>query len=662
MRDDERPTSATARAYVNESLRRTSLYGVSSPKRLPRVRLQSADARVRRDVAAVLLAADSGASQPLVDELRDHKHHEDLGLRPPMDQIQRLHDLFTTVPKDLGDTDEHYATRGGAKKHEWRVGYKNNAHGASHGPLDGLFEPFDAVRDAQLLLARADQPHATPSHSAAIAYPTPHLSPAEVAAGMQPFDEDAAREAMERRMSVQCNQESAGDAHWCPASFSSIRQKGKPKRSGSSGSLARTTAGSQHFPVRSVPGVGDPNALPPRARKAPLAADDRCVQQKQSLLAKAAASYARIRQRVDRAKDPKLRYALPIEDPSKTRAYRLGLEPAPSSVDAAAAGGSNSASSHNADAPLPPSCSPSATPSRERLRFRPRSAAGVNVPFRSLSSPSSSQRSLNSGGASSLEPALSVSKVAGAKRRPRSASVCYLSSSTVYCVDAPATDSRQPQLSGSDFDSVLDRERNKRRCNQSQSLALLARKGMFHTLPVPQIFARLRRESLKNLARRLQRAHYEKLTMDEYMSSCGLVALASGERKASGFQLDPAAQPVGGEEARDSPTGAPASAEATTSSSLLAMRRVLVVTRQQFHIALEAFSLAPADVNLLFSALDVGVEDRVALWEVLRAVEALQENHAELRRARVQVQLARDLPTDLDLLRQSFRIPPETDD
>lgn len=189
---------------------------------------------------------------------------------------------------------------------------------------------------------------------------------------------------------------------------------------------------------------------------------------------------------------------------------------------------------------------------------------------------------------------------------------------------------------------------------------------MFHNLPVPQIFARLRRESLKNITCRLQRAQYEKMSMDEYMSSCGMLVVASAERKVSNFRPDPTAQA----DAEDSsvagtttttalpPSSTPEFTGATTtiSSSLLAMRSMLGVTRQQFHIALEAFNLSPTDVNVLFSALDVAVADRVALWEILCAVERLQDGHAELRRARVQIK-ARDLPKDLGQLRQSFAIP-----
>lgn len=470
MRDDKLATASIEDTVVPESRRRSNLYGVSSFKHLPRVRLEPPDARVRRDVAAVVLAAadtggvfsSSSLQQPLVDTLRGHKHHEDLGQRPPMDQIQRLQDLVTTVPKDLGDRDEPDDANRGRKsvtKRVWRVGYANNAHSTSHGPLDGLFEPFDAVRDAlQQPLAR--------SQSAAIAYPTPQQSSAEIAADMEPFDEDAARDDMGRRTSIQRNDASAcdNDKHWCPASFATIHEAYKPTTtttpSRSSGSLARDTAKSQGFLIRRVPSDRQ-DALPPRARKAPLATDDRCVQQKQSLLAKAAASYARLRQRVDRVKDPTVRYALPVEDPSKQRAYRLGLDPVPSSVVETPAR-NDSDSSHTTATGRP--CA------RERLRFRPRSAAGVHVPFRSLSSLSSS--SLSS--PHSLEPFTSVSKVAGAKRRPRSASVCYLGSSTVYCTDAPASSSGPSDTLNSDFDSVLDRERDKRRCTQSQTLSLLA--------------------------------------------------------------------------------------------------------------------------------------------------------------------------------------------
>lgn len=156
--------------------------------------------------------------------------------------------------------------------------------------------------------------------------------------------------------------------------------------------------------------------------------------------------------------------------------------------------------------------------------------------------------------------------------------------------------------------------------------------------------------------------------MDEYMRSCGMAlirstadtpvasldALASGETTERKATVPPTLAHLAAP--RQAPLSIATTSQSATSSSLLAMRRMLVVTRQQFHIALEAFNLAPADVNLLFSALDVGVDDCVALWEILCAVEKLQDGHAELRRARVQIK-ARDLPKDLEVLRQSFRIP-----
>lgn len=189
---------------------------------------------------------------------------------------------------------------------------------------------------------------------------------------------------------------------------------------------------------------------------------------------------------------------------------------------------------------------------------------------------------------------------------------------------------------------------------------------------MPQIFARLRRESLKNLTQRLQYAQFEKMSMEEFMSSCGMQTIVGDP---GGSEADTGAASV----AIIQPGGAPSKPlkisftataavtssnndgggippTSTISSSLLAMRKMLFVTRQQFHIALEAFNMAPSDVNLLFSALDVEVEDRVVLWEVLCAVEKLQDGHAQLRRSRVQIK-ARDLPKDLDLLRNSFRIP-----
>lgn len=184
---------------------------------------------------------------------------------------------------------------------------------------------------------------------------------------------------------------------------------------------------------------------------------------------------------------------------------------------------------------------------------------------------------------------------------------------------------------------------------------------------MPQVFARLRRESLKNLTRRLQYAQFEKMSMEEYMSSCGMQTTVVGDSGGSkpstalvnqqGGALNKAVQiSFTATAAVANNGGGGILPSSISSSSLLEMRKMLFVTRQQFHIALEAFNMTPSDVNLLFSALDVGVEDRVMLWEILCAVEKLQDGHAQLRRSRVQIK-TRDLPKDLDLLRNSFTIP-----
>lgn len=679
--EDARITSASR----SEALRRANLYGVSSANRLPQVQVVTAptrDARVRKDLQ---LLADRGPSSLLdqhhhvyEDECNDRKHREDLGLRPPLDAIQRLQDLFTTVAKDLrtqhASNQQHgelgHTASGkvhsSSTKREWRVGYKNNPHGGSRGPLNGMFEPSDAVRECALVITR--DPLAL-QQSLAIAYPVAAMSPEKIACEMQPFDEEAAWDAMERRTSVhrgRVNQEDEDEDEgtpWCPASYLTIQTKGS-ESSLNKKSLKPGSGPIQTHALRRVATYSQEKGAA-RARKAPLAVDDSCVKKKQNLLSKAAASYARIREQLDRSKDPKLRYALPVEDLTKKRAYRLGLEPVPSTFEAA------DQTSNNLESEAPTGAE---TVPTERLRFRPRSAAG-NVPFRS----SALRKSLSSSGSfSALEPALSVGKVAGAKRRPHSASVCYLKSSTVYCVDAPnsqpASYNRQQQSSlhdqsqqqqqddGADFGSVLDRERRKRRCNQDQTLAMLSKRGLFHNLTVPQIFARLRRESLKNLTKRLQHAQFEKMALEEYMSSCGMQTIV-GEPVETGGPEPLSLSGITSNKVIKVSFAAIAAVvnsveirSATTSSSLLAMRKLLFVTRQQFHIALEAFNLTPSDVNLLFSALDTDVEDRVALWEVLCAVEKLQDGHAQLRRSRVQIK-ARDLPKDLDLLRNSFRIP-----
>lgn len=496
--------------------RRANLYGVSSAKRLPQVQLlpeSKKDARVRKDLQLLadrVLSIHDHHRQCHVyeDELNDRKHREDLGLRPPLDQIQQLQDLFTTVAKDLRtqNNQQHvdlghgtnHKVQSSTTKREWRVGYKNNPHGGSRGPLNGMFEPPDAVRECVLVVAR--DPLAL-HPSLAIAYPVEVMSPEKIASEMQPFDDEAARDAMERKTSVHRStrgrvsqeeeEEEEEGTPWCPASYSTLHDKGKKKTKKRLDPELGTMA--QIHALRKVATYGLEKGAA-RARKAPLAVDDACVKKKQSLLAKAAASYARLREQLDRSKDPKLRYALPIENLTKKRAYRLGLEPVPSTFEAAdqmtTAGRSQSSNSLGAEVATEPPVSSHSTGPTERLRFRPRSAAG-NVPFRSSALSKSLSTTTNS--FSALEPAPSVGKVAGAKRRPHSASVCYLKSSTVYCVDAPSKQTSysnqqhsQPSLQGhdhgseqqpdgADFGSVLDRERRKRRCNQDQTFATLSK-------------------------------------------------------------------------------------------------------------------------------------------------------------------------------------------
>lgn len=187
---------------------------------------------------------------------------------------------------------------------------------------------------------------------------------------------------------------------------------------------------------------------------------------------------------------------------------------------------------------------------------------------------------------------------------------------------------------------------------------------MLSHIPMPQIFARLRREALVHLTRRQQHAMYEKMPLHEYMKTCGFSTIVTnriGRAGSSGAVESPSSQPAtdadedkvallqGASRAAqfdfrtyydDGTTPSivflPLDPSPSSGNDAALHRQMLVVNRQQCHIAMEPFSLSTSDVNLLFSSVDVQVEDSVALWKLLCAVATIQTEHAAMRRARVQ--------------------------
>lgn len=404
--------------------RRANLYGCASASRLPTVHVEPTDSRVRRDLQLAVAWHNplQATSSGFEDEQKDRKHREQLGQRPPLDRLQSLQDLTTTVPKDV-------RPRGSPVKQQsaWRVGYSNHAHCEARAHPNGLFEPSETMRERVALGSSASTSCLTVSRT--VSYPLTPTSATQVAERMFPFDERAAREEMDRKTNVGSNNDETHESHGPPWS-----PNGRVPSSQTSPS--KSSAGSpqkQRFAVRSV-------ATKPcsRARQTPQQMDRRCIDKQQRVVAQATETFARIRKKVDRHKKAALRYSLPLEDSTQSRSYRLGLEAVPS-----------------------------ATKQRDELiaavsprKFRPKSAAATST----LLGPS---RSTNA-----LEPVALVGKVAGAKRRPHSASVCYLRNATVYCLDSAANNN---ESNGSDYQSLVASERQKRSQNQSQLLQWLAK-------------------------------------------------------------------------------------------------------------------------------------------------------------------------------------------
>lgn len=420
--------------------RRANLYGCASASRLPTVHVEPTDARVRRDLQLAvawhnpLQATASGFEA----EQNDRKHREQLGQRPPLDRLQALQDLTATVPRDLRPSGSP------AKQGAWRVGYNNHAHCEARAHPNGLFEPSETMRERVAMGSSASASCLTVSRT--ISYPLTPASAAQVAESMYPFDERVAREEMDRRMNVggRSNNDEAHDCHrapWSPNARLPSSKTGSPSKIGS------VSPQKQRLAVRSV-------ATKPctRVRATPQEMDGRCIGKQQRVVAQANETFARIRKKVDRHKKAALRYSLPLEDSTQGRSYRLGLDAVPSSHPAM-----DQQQDELTGAPSP----------AQPHKFRPKSAAATGT----LLGPS---RSTNA-----LEPEVSVGKVAGAKRRPHSASVCYLRHSTVYCLDTAAANNNGPDepngANPSDYQSLLANERRKRSQNQSQLLQLLAK-------------------------------------------------------------------------------------------------------------------------------------------------------------------------------------------
>ncbi|TMW61759.1 hypothetical protein Poli38472_010822 [Pythium oligandrum] len=656
-----------------EAARRASLYGIASCSQLPSVRIQPSDARSRTDlrlIAPIDAAVHHDGHALYEQEMEDRKYAAHRGVRPAMDQSHPLQDLYTTVPTQI-----HGLPTTTSKA--WRVGNQNNPQSDYHGAaMRGVFEPTDSVRE------RLVQSHT----STPLAYPAQRISADEVKERMIPYDEKQAREVVEEKLGIGMNsQRQRTVPPWSPASHATLAQRGQQKQK------KKTKTLQQRHAVRPV-------ASP--LKKMPVQVDERCIHKRQQAVEELNTRYQQLQTHADRHKDPGLRYSLPVEDPQSTRAYRLGLDVVPSSLQ------TQKKKKKRSD-------------TRPPILFRPKSAVALRMDT-TLASPSKLVRSssvASLGSDASDRPGL----VAGAKRRPHSASVCYLGNSTVYCMDPPdekqtsaSTDAsplaayeflQQQHQYGAAYLSVLMKERSRRRETQEKAYQTLTQRGVLHQIPIPQLFARLRREALKNLTRRAQYSRYEKMALDDYMSLCGMAVLPSNRHEEElatqandEDDMEDLVVPVtkqspeiyNGETSTvtkaledalelryvqhgDPPTTSspsrvyqkrkavlrPHPANGNNSSTVAAMRSALTVTREQFHIALETFNLAASEINMLFSAMDLDVTDRVTLWEVVCAVERLQDGHEELRRSRVQVK-ARNLPKELEGLRQSIAIPHRT--
>ncbi|KAL3657002.1 hypothetical protein V7S43_018051 [Phytophthora oleae] len=642
--DNEDGSSTQHQAQVRarqENRRRGALYDVSSPsgKRLPSVGLQPSDARVRRDLLRLTQQQDNRVENEkksvYEDEQNDCKHREQLNYRPPMDKIHPLRDLYTTVAKDCRDrvklTAEQrmfaklkykFGTKQyDDKKTEWKLGYSNNVDTGSRAGVGGTFEPRDGARE-RILDPRSAS--ALIPDSVAVAYPlTKSKMPFDLVYREREDEEHSELPVSDFNNQTQSVEKSPSRRRivkkkpWCPASSKSTSPRRYPIErfsrdlanspdQNSENLASYDHDGLQRFPIRNVD-VFEP-------LDAEFVVDATCAGRQENLLTKVVGTYSRVRARMDRLKDSHLRYELPVEDGTQYRAYRLGLDAVPST----------------------------ASVNKEKPKFRPKSA-GTSIGFQTgCLTPKAGDLltlELNGGG-----------KVAGARRRPHSANITYFKHSTIYCMGPPTPSKTGCVSAATDFRSVVDVECQKRQRERGATLQKLAKRGLLHSTPLAQVFARLRREGLMNIDRRLQRGIFERMTLDEYMSACGCLNVTP---PLTGRQME--TSPIKElkrfcPNVNEADSGTIPSVDA--SPSLVAMRKALVISRQQFHLALEAFNLSPTDVNLLFSALDLTVSDFVQVWGAMCTIENLQHEHSAIRRARVQ-QLQAPPTKDLDFFRRA---------
>ncbi|GMF65243.1 unnamed protein product [Phytophthora lilii] len=677
--DNEDGSNAQRQAQVRarqENRRRAVLYDVSSPtgKRLPSVSLQPVDARVRRDLLRLTQMqdnrVDSEKKSAYEDEKNDCKHRDHLNFRPPMDQIHKLRDLHTTVAKDcqnrvkptaqqrmFAKLKQKFGTKGydgvlDDTKTEWRLGYNNDVDTGSRAGVSGVFEPRDGIRER--ILDSRNAPSLLPS-SVAVAYPLKRSKvPVELVwrerEGEEPVglpssipgkDNNQIDCAENAKNNAQHHRRGAKKKPWCPASsfkspnYSSPRRRCPIERftppnfdsptnsldeegEGNSSLRAHDHDGLQRYPLRDV----EPFERIDEADEG-FVVDARCARRQQTLLVKVADTYARVRARMDRLKDPQIRYELPVEDSTQhPRAYRLGLDELPSTKP---------------------------KPRKEKPKFRPKSA-GTSLGFQT--------GCLGPKSGDLLTPELNgAGKVAGARRRPHSASITYFKHSTVYCMGPPTPSKSGCVAAATDFRTVVDVECRKRLRERDALLRKIATRGLLHSIPLAQVFARLRREGLLNIDRRLQRSIFERMTLDEYMSACGCLNNIGTPPPTASDRNSPRSSPIKEIKRFNANlnnvdlTDPGAVSLVDAAPSLLATRHTLAVSRQQFHLALEAFNLSPTDVNLFFSALDVTVSDRVQVWDAICTVEILQHEHTAIRRARVQ-QLQAPPSKDLEFFRR----------
>ncbi|OWZ23004.1 hypothetical protein PHMEG_0002182 [Phytophthora megakarya] len=602
--DNDDGFSAQHQAQIRqENRRRGALYDLSSPsgKQLPIVHLQPADVRIRRDLMRLAQQSDKRTESEkkciYEDEQNDCKHREHLNYRPPLDHIQKLRDLHTTVAKDcrgqvkLSAEQRMFAKlkhKFGARQYEgsnnvkteWRLGYRNNVDTGSRAGTGGTFEPRDTTRE-RILDARCAS--TLLPDSVAVAYPLKNSKISNDFVWQESENEEYLNSPeWDSNQFDNIEKENPDDTQqrrttkkkpWCPASSS------KPPRSTSrrrylidrfmedqdNDSDYYDHDGLQRFPIRNVE-----TFEPTDDMETEFAIDAQCARRQQTVLTKAVETYSRVRARIDRLKDPHRRYELPVENAKQhPRAYRLGLDEVPFTSST-----------------KPKKC-------KEKLRFRPKSA-GTSVGFQTTN--------LAPKVGDLLTPQLNgVAKVAGARLRPHSASITYFKHSTIYCMEPPLPSKSDVVSAATDFRSV--------------------------------------------------RSAFERMTLDEYMSACGCLSIntpsslpmtenAMKETKRFFADLNNIAL-----------TNSGTIPSVDTSPSLIATRKTLVVSRQQFHLALEPFNLSSTDVNLLFSALDLTVSDFVQVWDVMCTVESIQHEHAALRRARVQ-QLQAPPTKDLDFFRR----------